>query len=134
SFAQETWNNISISIYSVLYGGYFLGIWVPMIPFYIFALGVIGWLIFVGEMLAAGMLWMAAHLTPAREDSFIGSQTQGYLLIMSGFFRPALMILGLALSIAILHPAVQFVNEGFILAVRTIQADALTGLFSFAGF
>ncbi len=134
TFVSETWSNLSPSIFTILYTGYFLGIWVPMIPSYIFMLGVAGWLIFVGEMLAAGVLWMAAHTTPAREDSFIGSQAQGYLLVMSGFFRPALMVLGMVFSMAILNPLVQFLNEGFIVAVRSIQADSFTGLFSFAGF
>jgi hypothetical protein len=85
-------------------------------------------------MLLASVLWMAAHITPAREESFIGSQVQGYMLIASGFFRPALMIVGLVISSAVLAPIVQFINSGFILAVRTIQADSLTGIFSLAGY
>lgn len=134
SLLAELWSYVSLSVYTLIYAGYFLGIWIPMIPFYIFAVGVVGWLVFVLEMLAAGVLWMAAHTTPAREDSFIGSQTQGYLLVMSGFFRPALMVLGLIASMAILNPAVQYINEGFILAFRSIQADSVTGLLSVAGF
>lgn len=131
---SQLWSLVAPSIYALLYLGYFLGIWIPMIPFYIFAVGVVGWLIFVIEMLAAGVLWMAAHTTPAREDSFIGSQTQGYLLVMSGFFRPALMVLGLVASMAILHPVVQYINAGFILAFQSAQSDSVTGLLSIAGY
>lgn len=134
TFIAETWANLSPSIFTILYAGYFLGIWVPMIPSYIFLLGVVGWVIFVGEMLAAGVLWGAAHLTPARDDTFIGSQAQGYLLVMSGFFRPALMVLGLMFSIAVLNPIIHFLNEGFLVAVASNQADAFTGLFSLAGY
>ncbi len=46
----ELMASLSPALYSILYAGYFLGIWIPMIPFYIFALGVVGWLIFVVEM------------------------------------------------------------------------------------
>lgn len=53
---------------------------------------------------------------------------------MSGFFRPALMIVGFVFSIAILNPLVLFINEGFSLAVKATQADSMTGLFSLAGF
>lgn len=134
SLIANTWSTISMGVYTILYAGYYLGIWVPMIPFFIYAIGVVGWLIFVGEMLAAGVLWMAAHVTPAQNDSFIGSQAQGYLLVMSGFFRPALMVLGFVFSIAALSPAVQYINEGFILAVRSNQADSVTGIFSLAGY
>lgn len=130
---DELWRMVSASVYTFLYLGYFLSIWIPMIPFYIFALGVIGWLIFVVEMLAAGVLWMVAHSTPARDNSFIGSQTQGYLLIMSGFFRPALMVLGLVASMALMNPAIEYINEAFILAFLTTQADSVSGLLSSAG-
>lgn len=130
----ELYSMMAPSLYTLLYAGYFLGIWIPMIPFYVFALGVVGWLIFVVEMLAAGVLWMAAHTTPAREDSFIGSQTQGYLLVLSGFFRPALMVLGLVASNALMEPMIHFVNEGFKLSFMSLQADSMTGLLSVVGY
>jgi conjugal transfer/type IV secretion protein DotA/TraY len=134
SYVQEIFSLLATAIYTMLYAGYFLSIWIPLVPFYVFAMGVVGWIIFVVEMLAAGVLWMAAHTTPAREDSFIGSQTQGYLLVMSGFFRPALMVLGLVASHSIMGPAITYVNEGFMLAFNSIQTNSVTGLLSVAGF
>lgn len=134
TLVTEMWAMISPGISVLLYGGYFLGIWIPMVPFYVFSLGVIGWMIQVGEALAAGALWMVMHLTPERDDSFIGSQQQGYLLLMSLFARPALMVLGVVFSMAALIPAVRFVNAGSILSFRVIQADSVTGLLSVAGF
>ncbi|MFJ1259016.1 DotA/TraY family protein [Cupriavidus sp. CuC1] len=133
-FLAEMWAYVSPSIMAVMYLGYYLGIWIPMVPFFIFATGVVGWLVFVVEMMAAGMLWAAAHTTPAREDSFIGSQTQGYMLVMSGFFRPALMVLGLVASNALLYPATTYMNEAFLIAFRSLQADAVSGLFTIAGY
>ncbi|MEQ6352814.1 DotA/TraY family protein [Ralstonia pseudosolanacearum] len=132
TFVAELWAFVAPSISTLMYLGYFLGTWIPMVPFLIFATGVIGWLIFVVEMMAAGMLWAAAHTTPAREDSFIGSQTQGYMLVMSGFFRPALMVLGLVASNALLYPCTAYLNEAFVTQFRSLQADSVTGLFSLA--
>lgn len=134
SLVTELWTVASPGVMTLLYGGYFLGIWIPMVPFYIFALGVIGWLVQVVESLAAGSFWMVMHLTPERDDSFIGSQQQGYLLLMSLFARPPLMVLGVVASMAILTPAIRFVNAGFISAFRIIQADSITGLLSVAGY
>lgn len=128
----KTWEYISPAMTTILYAGHYLGIWVPLIPFFVFSLGVVGWVIFVAEMLVAGMLWMAAHIVPSNDGSFIGSQAQGYLLIVSGFFRPALMILGLVFSVTVLGPLIQYINEGFLIAVRATQANAVTGLFSLA--
>lgn len=130
----KVWEYLSPAMTAILYAGHYLGSWVPLIPFFVFSLGVVGWVIFVGEMLVASMLWMAAHITPSTDGSFIGSQTQGYLLIASGFFRPALMVLGLIFSLVVLGPLVEYINSGFILAVRATQADAVTGLFSLASF
>lgn len=131
---QELWSVVEPGVLAILYGGYFLGMWTPMIPYYVFALGVIGWLVQVVESLAAGSLWMVMHLTPEGDDSFIGSQKQGYLLLMSLFARPPLMVLGLVASMAILIPAVRFVNASFMTAFRIIQADSVTGLLSLGGF
>jgi conjugal transfer/type IV secretion protein DotA/TraY len=130
----KLWGHISPAMTSILYAGHYLGSWIPLIPFFVFALAVVGWVIFVGEMLAASVLWMAAHVTPSTNDSFIGSQAQGYLLVVSGFFRPALTVLGLVFSLAALGPIVQFINSGFLLAVMAAQADSVTGLFSLASF
>lgn len=130
----ELWSVVQPGVMAILYGGYFLGIWIPMIPFYVFSLGVIGWLVQVVEALAAGSLWMVMHLTPERDDSFIGSQQQGYLLLMSLFARPPLMVLGLVASMAILSPAIRFVNAGFMTTFRIIQADSVTGLLSVGGY
>lgn len=134
SWFAETFGFMAPSLYTIMYLGYFLGIWLPMIPFYIFAIGVVGWLIFVVEMMAAGMLWAAAHTTPARDNSFIGSQMQGYMLLMSGFFRPSLMIIGLVAANAILYPAVQFVNYAFLAKFTAMQQDSLTVVTSVAGY
>lgn len=130
----EYWAIASPGVMTLLYGGYFLGMWIPMVPFYVFSLGVIAWLVQIVESLAAGSLWMVMHLTPERDDSFIGSQQQGYLLLMSLFARPPLMVLGIVASQAILIPAVRYINAGFILGFRVMQSDSITGLLSIAGY
>lgn len=36
---QELWSVVQPGVLAILYGGYFLGMWIPMIPYYVFALG-----------------------------------------------------------------------------------------------
>jgi len=134
SLALDLWTLVAPSLFTLMYLGYFLGIWLPMVPYYVFAIGVVGWLVFVVEMMAAGVLWAAAHTTPARDNSFIGSQMQGYMLLMSGFFRPALMVLGLVASNAVLSPAISFINDSFIMRMQSLQQDSVTGIMSVAGY
>lgn len=134
SLLTQTFGAIEIPIHIILYAAYSMSIWVPSIPFFIYTIGVAGWLIFVIEMLAAGSLWMAAHTAPAREDSFIGSQTQGYMLVMSGFFRPALMVLGLIAAVAINKPLVQYLNAAFLLMFQSMTSDSYIGVTGAAGY
>lgn len=122
------------SVWTLVYAGYYLGIWVPMIPWMVFTLGVIGWLIQVVESLAAGSLWAVMHLTPANDDSFIGGQSQGYLLILSLFMRPPLMILGLVISLVILQPVIVFINASFITVFIANQSTSMSGLLTMIGY
>lgn len=125
---------LSQGLKSLLLLGYFFGIWIPMVPYFIFTVGVVGWVVVVVESLIAGSLWTVMHLTPESNDSFIGSQQQGYLILMSVFFRPALMILGLVCSVILLNPIISFVDTTFLGIFQVMQADSLTGLLSVAGF
>jgi Sec-independent protein translocase protein TatA len=54
--------------------------------------------------------------------------------VMSGFFRPALMVLGLVASNVVLSPAVQYINAGFLVAFQSVQANSTTGLLSIGGY
>ena len=128
------WQAMSPSAYVLLYVGYFMSIWLPAVPFLVMLLAVVGWVVACLESFIAGSLWVAAHTTPATDNSFIGSQQQGYLLIMSLFFRPVLIIFGLMASMTLLTPLVQFTNQAFILFFRMIQADSMIGLFTIAAY
>ena len=74
------------------------------------------------------------HMTPESNDSFIGSQQQGYLLLLSVFFKPLLTVLGLLLSLIILRPIMDLVNMGFIGSMVSLQSNSLTGLGSIFGY
>ena len=77
---------------------------------------------------------ICVHMTRESNDSFIGSQQQGYLLLLSVFFKPILTVLGLLLSMIMLRPIMDLVNLGFIGSLNTIQANSTTGIASYFGF
>ena len=131
---NEIWAVVAPSVWGLLYVGYFMSIFIPMVPYMIFTLSVVGWLIAVIESVIAAPLWAVMHMTPESNDSFIGSQTQGYLLLLSVFFRPLLTVVGLLLSMIVLRPIVDYMNMGFVGAMGTIQSDSMTGLGSIFGY
>lgn len=134
TFFKELLEVVKPGAFALLYVGYFLSIFLPAVPFVVSTLAIVGWILATIESAIAGTLWAAAHTMPATNDSFAGSQGQGYLLLLSGFFRPALIVFGLIVSMTVLNPVTRFVNEAFMLYFRSAQADSLTGLLSAAGF
>lgn len=90
--------------------GYAFSTWLPAIPFIAFLLAQLGWLFGMIMTLFAMNIWSVMHTTPARNDSFIGSEAQGYLLLVSLFFRPIIAVSALSLSYIIAPPVVKLVN------------------------
>jgi hypothetical protein len=50
-------------------------------------------------------------MTPDR--TFVGSQTQGYLLLLSLFIRPALIVLGLFAAMMVANPIIGYIAKAF---------------------
>jgi conjugal transfer/type IV secretion protein DotA/TraY len=80
---------------------FWFGIFIPTLPYFIFMIAVVGWLLSVLQALVAAPLWAIMHMTPER--SFIGGQHQGYLLLLSLFARPALIVIGLFAAMLLLN-------------------------------
>jgi hypothetical protein len=90
---------------------FYFGVFLPSLPYTIFMIVVVGWLLAVVQSLIAAPLWAVMHMTPDR--TFIGSQSQGYLLLLSLFARPALAVVGLFAAILVADPIIDFVAKGF---------------------
>jgi len=90
---------------------FYFGVFLPSLPYTIFMIVVVGWVLAVVQSLIAAPLWAVMHMTPDR--TFIGSQTQGYLLLLSLFARPALSVVGLFAAILVSDPIIDFIAHGF---------------------
>lgn len=90
--------------------GYLFSTWLPATPYVAFLMAQLGWLFGLVMTLFALNIWGVMHVTPARNDSFIGSEAQGYLLMVALFFRPAIATAALALSHVIAPPVIKLVN------------------------
>jgi hypothetical protein len=119
SAATATWDfTISVPIglleditrYTGIMAFYF-GVFLPSLPYTLFIIVVVGWVLAVVQTVIAMSLWAIMHMTPDR--SFIGSQTQGYLLLLSLFARPALATLGLFAALLVNDTINDFVATGF---------------------
>jgi conjugal transfer/type IV secretion protein DotA/TraY len=86
---------------------FYFGVFLPALPYGLFMIVFVGWVLSVLQTMLAAPLWAVMHMTPDR--TFIGSQRQGYLLLMSLFIRPALAVVGLFAGVLVSDPLIDFV-------------------------
>jgi len=101
---------------------FYFGVFIPTMPNWIFLTAAVGCLLQVLQTLVAIPLWAIMHMTP--QQTFIGSQAQGYLLLLALFVRPALLILGLFAAFAFINPILSIVTETFFSVRSAINADS----------
>lgn len=107
-----------------LLAGYF-GVFLPSLPYAIFIIAVIGWILSVVQTVFAAPLWAVMHMTPER--SFVGSQTQGYLMFLSLFTRPVLIVVALFAALLLANPIILYVSKAF-WAMRTANVSSSESL------
>lgn len=90
---------------------FLFGVFLPSLPYILFMMVVVGWVLSVLMTSLAVPLWMCLHMTPDR--TFIGSQRQGYLLLLSLFTRPALAVIGLIAAFLVSDPIIDFISTSF---------------------
>lgn len=99
---------------------FYFGVLLPSLPYITFFTVVIGWVLSVIQTSLVSPIWMLMHMQP--ESSFIGSQRQGYLMLMSMFVRPMLAVIGLFAAILVSDPVINYVTVAFF-----SMRDALVG-------
>lgn len=104
---------------------FYFGVFLPSLPYTIFMIAVVGWVLGVLQSIIAAPLWALMHMTPER--TFVGSQTQGYLLLLSLFMRPVLIVLGLFAAMSIANPILMYISKAFwaMRAANVTSAESL---------
>lgn len=97
--------------------GVILSVYVPLIPYLLFLMGVMSWFISVIVLMAAApiicflMLWGAA----SQENPLLSREAEQFIQqIISVFFRPILMVIGLVIGVILARIGVDVLNAGFV--------------------
>ncbi|HHZ28484.1 MULTISPECIES: DotA/TraY family protein [Xanthomonas] len=114
---------------------FYFGVFLPSLPYTIFMVVVCGWVLAVLQTAIAAPLWAVMHMTPDR--TFVGSQRQGYLLLMSLFARPALAVIGLFAGVLVSDPLIDYTARAFFsmrgaVATSTGTVGAISEFLTFA--
>lgn len=105
------------ALYSI---GALLGIYVPLIPYMIFTLGAIGWVIATIEAMVAGPIIALGILSPGGQHDILGRAEPALMFIFNLFLRPSLMIIGMIMSMFLSIVVIKLVNSGFLAATSQI--------------
>lgn len=109
-----TWLGIMVAI------GFITAYYIPLLPYMIFTLGSIAWIISVIEAMVAAPIVALGVTHPEGHDAF-GKGENAIMILMNIFLRPSLMIIGYIAGIALCYVAVWLINAGFANASAFIQ-------------
>lgn len=93
--------------------GGLLAVYIPLIPYVVFTLGAISWLLTTVEAMVAGPLVALGILSPGGQHELLGKSEPALMLLFSIFLRPSLMIFGLMASMLLATVVVQMINAAF---------------------
>ena len=97
--------------------GFMAGYVLPLLPFFRFMLGVLGWMLLLFEALLAVPL-MAISLLKTDGEGFMTQNFQtGAVMILALIIRPILMIFGLLLGLVAFNGIMNIVNVSYLAAI-----------------
>jgi conjugal transfer/type IV secretion protein DotA/TraY len=125
---------MGLLITALIGSGLFLAYVLPMMPFMIWTVSVLAWLILVVEAVVAAPLWAFSHLKMEGDGAISEGAYSGYRIMLAVFLRPALMVIGLFVGMSIFYLAAQYVNATFSGAARMANGGTSFGPFGLVAF
>ncbi len=99
-----------------------MSVYIPLIPYVIFTMGAISWLLTTIETMVAGPLVALGILNPGGRHEFLGKAEPALMLIFNVFMRPSLMIFGLMSAMLLANVVLQMINMAFWNLLHQTQA------------
>lgn len=115
--------------FSLVTLGMLLAYYLPSVPFILWTLGVVGYLILLVEALVAAPLWAIGHAIPEGEGMAGQHGKQGYMLFLNVIARPALMVFGYFAAVLIMWGVAGWIGKGYQTFTAGLQAETFTGIF-----
>ena len=93
--------------------GAILGIYLPLIPYIIFTMGAVGWMMTTLEAMVAGPLIALGILSPSGQHELLGKAEPAVMILFNLILRPSLMVFGMMASMLVAPVVVMMINTGF---------------------
>lgn len=108
--------------------GAVLAYWLPMIPYVLWFIALLGYLTFLLEAVVASTLWAFAHVRMDGEGIAGEAGKTGYEMVFNLLTRPLLMVVGLVMGYLVFFVAAEFLSETFYAAMRGAMGSHIVGL------
>lgn len=93
--------------------GGMLGVYVPLIPYVVFTMGAIGWMISTLEAMIAGPLVAIGIISPSGQHELLGKAEPALFHLFAVFLRPSLMIFGMMAAMLLAPVVVGMIDAAF---------------------
>lgn len=98
----------------------------PLMPVVFYFSGGLAWIVMVIESVVAASVWCLLGLLPSRQDSIIGENKQGLMLLISVLFRPILMVFGLMASYVFMYEGLNLLNRMWSTILSTVIGGTMS--------
>jgi conjugal transfer/type IV secretion protein DotA/TraY len=105
--------------------GLILATYIPMVPVIIWITAVMGWIAATVEAMMAAPLWAVAHMKQSGEGVISDDAKQGWLILLSVFLRPAMMVIALIFAMGTSYVVIGIVNDMFSSNVVAININSI---------
>jgi hypothetical protein len=116
-YAKAMWGLVSpffiLMIASLYSMGAIIGIYLPLLPYIIFTMGAIGWIMTTLEAMVAGPLIALGILSPSGQHELLGKAEPAVMILFNLVLRPGLMVFGMMASMFVAIVVIKMINTGF---------------------
>ena len=108
-----------------------MSIYIPMVPYMIFAVTALGWFISVIEAVVAAPVVALGLIIPSQDE--LGKVTPALGMIATIFLRPMLTIIGLLLAAKLFKTTMIMINQGFRTSLASVVSETGRSMFAWIG-
>ena len=132
--AEATWltsagnavaKSLGMYVFALVVGLFAVGVtwayYLPSVPFILWTMAIIGWLIFLIEALVGSVIWAAGIALPEGEGIFGPRGDQGVMLFINVMFRPALMVIGFFSSFLLMNVVGNWVGGSVVIFMGSMN-------------
>lgn len=114
-------------LFPLLMVGDILGYIIPMVPYLVYFMAVVGWVAALVTAVVGAPVWAAAHVLPDSTEGLVPEAGKhGYKLLLSLFTKPALIVFGYIAALGVFDAGAWLANNTFLFVSKSVLGGTTT--------